>query len=163
MGKPSAVMSRFKVEFYIDSALKETDTVLPYRYDWSTAGVTPGPHQIKVIAYDYIDQTAEDEISITVTDDPPTVEITPPGQTPLSGTVTISAHAEDCEGVKRIQIYVDNVLLTSWNNSPQTEVDFDFQLNTTAYTNGSHTLKAVAIDTANQESIPAQITIVIEN
>jgi hypothetical protein len=152
-----------KVEFYIDSALKETDTLLPYRYDWSTSGVTLGPHQIKVIAYDYIDQTAEDEISVTVTDDPPTVAITPPDQTPLSGTVTISVHAEDCEGVKRIQIYVDNVLLTSWNNSPQTEVDFDFQLNTTAYTNSSHTLKAVAIDTADQESIPAQITIVIEN
>jgi hypothetical protein len=152
-----------QVEFYIDNALVETDTVWPYKYVWSTAEVTPGPHQIKVIAYDYIDQTAEDEISVTLTDDPPTVEITPPGQTPLSGTVTISAHAEDCEGVKKIQIYVDNVLLPSWNNSPQTEVDFDFQLNTTAYTNGSHTIKAVAIDTANQESEPAQITIVIEN
>lgn len=152
-----------KVEFYIDNALVETDTVLPYRYEWSTAGVTSGPHQIKVIAYDYIDQTAEDEISVTVTDDPPTVAITPPGQTPLSGTVTVSVHAEDCEGVKRIEIFVDNVLLTSWNNSPQTGVDFNFQLNTTAYANGNHTLKAVATDTADQQSAPAQITIAIEN
>jgi len=152
-----------QVEFYIDNALVETDTVWPYRYDWSTAGRTPGPHQIKVIAYDYIDQTAEDEISVTVTDDPPTVAITPPGQTPLSGTVTISVHAEDCEGVRRIQIFVDEVLLTTWNSGPQPVVDFNFQLNTTAYANGNHTLKAVAIDTADQQSIPAQITIAIEN
>jgi len=152
-----------KVEFYIDNALVETDTALPFRYVWSIAEVPPGPHQIKVIAYDTIDQTAEDEISVTVTDDPPTVEITPPGQSPLSGTVTISVHAEDCGGVREIQIFVDGDPLTSWDNGPQTEVDFNFQLNTTAYTNGNHTIKAVAIDTTNQESEPAEIIIVIEN
>jgi len=152
-----------KVEFYIDNALVETDTVLPYRYVWSIAEVTPGPHQIKVIAYDDIDQTAEDEISVTVADDPPTVEITPPGQSPLSGTVTFSVRAEDCGGVQEIQIFVDDDLLTSWNNGPQTEVDFNFQLNTTAYSNGNHTIKAAAIDTSDQESEPAEITVVIEN
>jgi hypothetical protein len=151
------------VEFYIDNVLVETDTVLPYRYVWSIEAITPGPHQIKVIAYDAIDQTAEDEISVTVADDPPTVEITPPGQTPLSGSVTISVHAEDCGGVQEIQIFVDGGLLTSWKDDPQTEVDFNFQLDTTAYTNGNHTIKSVAIDTTNQEGEPAEITIVIEN
>jgi hypothetical protein len=151
------------VEFYIDNVLVETDTVLPYRYVWSIEEVTAGPHQIKVIAYDTIDQTAEDEISVTVTDDPPTVEITPPGQSPLSGTVTISVHAEACGGVREIQIFVDDDLLTSWDDGPQTGVDFNFQLDTTVYTNGNHTIKAVAIDTTNQESEPAEITIIIEN
>jgi predicted SpoU family rRNA methylase len=152
-----------KVEFYIDNALVETDTVLPYRYVWSIAEVTPGPHQIKVIAYDDIDQTAEDEISVTVADDPPTVEITPPGQSPLSGAVTFSVRAEDCGGVQEIQIFVDGDPLTSWDNGPQTEVDFNFPLNTTAYSNGNHIIKAVAIDTSDQESEPAEITVVIEN
>jgi hypothetical protein len=151
------------VEFYIDDILVETDTVFPYRYVWPTKEVTTGPHQLKVIAYDIIDQTDEDEVSVTVEDGLPTVEITPPNQTPLSGTVTITVNAGDYRGVQSIQIFVDDVLLTSWDNGPQTAVDFNFQLDTTAYTNGNHTIKAVALDTADQESEPAEITVVIEN
>jgi hypothetical protein len=144
---------------------EETDTDYPYRYFWSTKEVTVGPHQIKVIAYDALDQTDEDEISITVEDSPPTVEITPPSGTPLSGTVTIDVHAEDYKGVQSIQIYIDDSPspFASWNQGPQPEVDFSFPLDTTAYSNGNHTLKAVAVDTASQESQPAEITIVIEN
>ncbi len=151
------------VEFYIDDILMETDTVFPYRYVWPTKEVTIGPHQLKVVAYDFIDQTGENEISVTVEDSLPTVGITPPGQTPLKGTVTINVQAEDYRGVQSIQIFIDNNLLTSWNNGPQTGVDFDFQLDTTAYNNGNHTIKAVAIDTSDQESEPAEITVVIEN
>jgi hypothetical protein len=58
---------------------------------------------------------------------------------------------------------MDDVALTTWNSGPQAEVNFNFQLNTTAYANGNHTLKAVAVDTADQESAPAQITVYIEN
>ena len=54
----------------------ETDTVFPYRYVWPTKEVTIGPHQLKVVAYDFIDQTGENEISVTVEDSLPTVEIT---------------------------------------------------------------------------------------
>lgn len=151
------------VEFYIDDVLVETDTIFPYRYVWPTREVNAGPHQIKVIASDAIDQTDEDEISVTVEDSLPTVEITPPNQSPLSGTATITVHAEDYKGVQQIQIYVDDELLTTWDNGAQTEVNFKFDLDTTAYANGNHTIKAVALDTSDQESQPAEITILIEN
>ncbi len=151
------------VEFYIDNTLDHTEMSSPYWYVWSTGDVTTGPHEIKVIAYDFVDHTAEAKINVTVDDSLPTVEITPPTPTPLKGTVTINVHAEDYKGVKSIRISMDDVPLTTWSSGPQTEVDFNFQLNTTAYANGNHTLKAAAIDTADQESAPAQITIVIEN
>jgi hypothetical protein len=151
------------VEFYVDNILMQTEMAYPYRYAWPTRDVTIGPHQLKVIAYDFIDQTGEDEISVTVEDGLPTVEITPPNQSPLKGTVTINVKAKDYRGVQSIQIFIDDVPLTTWNNGPQAEVDFNFQLDTTAYTNGNHTIKAAAIDTANQQSVPAEITIVIGN
>ncbi|MGD2084664.1 MAG: Ig-like domain-containing protein [Candidatus Aminicenantes bacterium] len=151
------------VEFYVDDLLMETDTVFPYRYVWPTKEVTIGPHQLKVVAYDFIDQTGENEISVTVEDSLPTVEITPPGQTPLSGTVTINVQAGDYRGVQSIQIFIDDDPLTSWDNGPQPEVDFSFQLDTTAFGNGNHTIKAVAIDTSDQESEPAEIAVIIEN
>ncbi len=89
--------------------------------------------------------------------------INPPDQSPLSGTVTISVHAEDCGGVQRIEISVNDEPFTIWNNGPGTVVDFSFQLDTTAYTNGDHTIKAVAVDNSNQQSQPAEITVYIEN
>jgi len=152
-----------RVEFYIDNELKETISQPYYHYVWPTKSVTTGPHQIKVIAYDSLDQTAEDEISVTVEDDPPTVTITPPDTSPLSGTVTIQTDAEDYIGVQTIDVYIDGTPLTSWAQSPQEQVTFNFQLDTTGYSNGNHTLKAVAIDTANQESTPTEISITIEN
>jgi len=152
-----------RVEFYIDNELKETISQPYYHYVWPTKSVTTGPHQIKVIAYDSLDQTAEDEISVTIEDDPPTVTITPPDTSPLSGTVTIQTDAEDYIGVQTIDVYIDGTPLTSWAQSPQEQVTFNFQLDTTGYSNGNHTLKAVAIDTANQESTPSEISITIEN
>ncbi|MFX1465493.1 MAG: tetratricopeptide repeat protein [Promethearchaeota archaeon] len=55
-----------KVEFYIDSYLENTDTSSPYSYNWDTTIETNGEHTLKVIAYDTIDQVAEDEIKVIV-------------------------------------------------------------------------------------------------
>ena len=151
-----------RVEFYIDGELKETDLQPFYRYLWPTKDVTTGSHQIKVIAYDFIGQTDEDEISVTVEDAPPTVSITPPAS-PLSGTVTIQTLAEDYKGVKTVRVYIDDNLIATWSQAPQETVTFNVQLNTTGYSNGSHTLKAVAVDTADQESTPAEVNITIQN
>jgi len=152
-----------KVEFYIDDVLKDFDTDFPYRYTWETGEVSIGQHQIKVIAYDAIDQTGEDEITVNVGDSLPSVGLTPPGETPLSGTVKITVTASDYRGVQSIRFYVDNVSLTPWDEGPQTGVNFDYELDSTAYTNGTYTFKAVAVDTAGQESTPAEIEITIEN
>jgi hypothetical protein len=55
-----------KVEFYIDNSLIESDTTAPYRFSWDTANVSNGSHTIKAIAYDTANQTAEDQVTVTV-------------------------------------------------------------------------------------------------
>ena len=41
-----------KVEFYVDNALKSTDTTYPYSYLWNTRTLSVGAHTLKAIAYD---------------------------------------------------------------------------------------------------------------
>ncbi|MBC7129210.1 MAG: choice-of-anchor J domain-containing protein [Thermoplasmatales archaeon] len=53
-----------KVEFYIDGALKFTDTSEPYSWLWDERAI--GTHEIKVIAYDTTGQKAEDRISVFI-------------------------------------------------------------------------------------------------
>jgi len=55
-----------KVDFYVDSVLKGTDTVPLYTFSWDTNGVTNGQHKIKVIAYNSTGAQASDEIQVAV-------------------------------------------------------------------------------------------------
>jgi hypothetical protein len=54
-----------KVDFYIDSALKSTDSASPYNYSWNTSGLS-GTHTIYAKAYDTINQVTQ-SATITVT------------------------------------------------------------------------------------------------
>jgi hypothetical protein len=63
-----------KVEFYVDSVLKGTDTASAYTYSWATTGYTNGAHSIYAKAYDAAGNTKTSTtisvtVSNTVTDD----------------------------------------------------------------------------------------------
>jgi hypothetical protein len=154
-----------RVEFYIDNLLVDTGLEPSYKYTWPTRDVIPGPHQIKVIAYDAIDQTGEFEISVTVADAPPTAEIREPSPNDVvNGNIQVKVSAADYKGVKSILLYLQGLSVGSWETgTPQPEVQHTFTINTTAYANGNYTLKAVAVDTADQQSVPAEVSIVIQN
>ena len=56
-----------KVEFYINDELIETDTEYPYEYVWNTTEYDNGiEHTLRVVAYDEMDNSALDEVSVTV-------------------------------------------------------------------------------------------------
>ncbi|MDD2309698.1 MAG: Ig-like domain-containing protein [Desulfuromonadaceae bacterium] len=68
-----------KVEFYVNGALKATDTASPYTYSWNTALVSNGSYNVMAKAYDAagnIGQSAS--VSATVNN----------GVTPPAGTIT---------------------------------------------------------------------------
>ncbi|MFC2146521.1 Ig-like domain-containing protein, partial [Acidobacteriota bacterium] len=95
---------------------------------------------------------------IETPDTPPVVTITNPtdGQT-VSGTVTIQIDASDDNGISRVEIYIDSVLTTTLTAAPYT-----YQWDTTTATNGSHTLRSTAYDTANQTA-DDQVTVNVSN
>jgi hypothetical protein len=86
----------------------------------------------------------------------PSVAFTAPsaGAT-VSGTTTVSANASDDTGIQRVEFYVGTALLGSDTTAP-----YAVAWNTQSSLNGSHTLKAVAYDTAgNTSQSHVQVTV----
>jgi len=63
-------LSIAKVEFYIDNSFIAQDTTFPYETLWDTATVSNGSHTIKAVAYDSNNNTAQDEVTVTVNNGP---------------------------------------------------------------------------------------------
>ena len=91
-------------------------------------------------------------------DNPPTVNITAPldGAT-VSGIVTISAEAADDDGVVQVDFYCDSILLETDTTSTYS-IDWD----SSAVSDGPHSLTATAIDTAAQTSSDS-ISVTVDN
>jgi hypothetical protein len=89
----------------------------------------------------------------------PTVSISSPtsGAT-ISGTTTISATASDNVGVTSVGFYVDSVLKSTDTASP-----YSYALDTTAYTNGAHTIYAKANDAAGNVGTSSTISVTVSN
>ncbi|MFC2167189.1 Ig-like domain-containing protein [Acidobacteriota bacterium] len=136
-----------KVEFYVANVLHKTDTSPPYDYDWDTSPFSHGDYTIRAVAYDTVDQTDFDSITLTVPEDkPPSVTISSPadGATVIK-TVTVRANASDDHGVQKVEFYVDNSLLKTDTNAPYT-----LAWNPDPFSSGFHTIKALAYDTIDQ-------------
>ena len=56
-----------KVEFFIDNTIVQTDTELPYEYEWDTTKETDGSHTIKVNSWDLSENMTESQpVLVTV-------------------------------------------------------------------------------------------------
>ncbi len=88
----------------------------------------------------------------------PKVQITTPANNAtVSAALNISATCTDNIGVKKVGFYVDAGLKKTLTCGPYT-----FSWNTTSASNGSHTLKVIAYDAANN-SAQAQIKVTVNN
>jgi TPR repeat protein len=93
-------------------------------------------------------------------DNPPTVWIThPKGGDTVRENVTIEAEAQDDKHVKTVEFWVDNDKLISIPSPP---FHCSCNWNTRGYINGSHTIKVVAIDSADQDKM-ATIKVNVQN
>jgi hypothetical protein len=105
-------------------------------------------------------------------------DIPVPGET-VSGTIEVAGWALDEIRIDRVEIYLDGQLIgnaTYGNPRPDVEHDypgrpgtpnfgFIFILDTTSYSNGSHTIEALAVNSSGNSSplIPSELTITINN
>ncbi len=91
---------------------------------------------------------------------PPTVSLTAPlDGTTVSGSISVSATASDNVGVVGVQFKLDGANLSTEDiTSP-----YSITWNTTAVTNGSHVLTAVARDAAGNTAITSDVSVMVNN
>ena len=91
-------------------------------------------------------------------DNPPSVSITNPSDgATVSGQLTVTANASDDHGVTQVEFLVDGTTLSVDTNSAD---GFSALWDTTAYSNASHTVAAIATDTVAQTGSDTNIVTV---
>lgn len=138
--------------------------------------LTAGSHTLTLIgrednvAVDRIVLTADTSCVPTGTGDncanppdttPPTVSLTAPSNgATISNTINVNATAADDVAISKVKFYVDGLLKYTDVTSGYT-----YSLNTTTLTNGSHTLYAIAYDTAGtpNQTQSSSISVTVSN
>ena len=150
-----------KVEFYIDGALRSTDTTSPYSFSWDTTTSANGGHTLLTKAYDAAgNSTTSASVSVTVQNSvsdslPPTAIITSPATgSHVSGNVTVSVSASDNVRVTRVDLYVDGSV--DGSSSSATPV---FDWSAAKAGKGTHTLRAYAFDAAGNVGTSSSVTV----
>jgi hypothetical protein len=150
------------VQFKLDGAnLGAEDTSAPYSTSWNTSGASGGSHTLTAVARDAAGNvTTSGSVAVTVDNAPLTVTMTAPqnGAT-VGATVAVTASASGSGGIAGVQFKLDGANLGAEDTSAPYAVDW----NTTTATNGSHTLSAVARDTAANVATAASITVTVQN
>ena len=157
-----------KVEFYVDGALKSTDTTSPYVASLDTKTLTNASHSFTAKAYDAANNSTISAIVAATVNNPvtppadttkPVVSLTNPvaGST-VSGMVLLSANATDNVGVTKVEFYADANLVNS-----DTTAAYDFSLDTKTLTNGLHTLLAKAFDAAGNNTSSVNVSVTVSN
>lgn len=135
-----------------------------YTFVWNTTGLPAGAHTLTAVAYDA--QGNPGDVAVSVYVDPqssgvdvqaPTVKLTSPASgSVVRGIVTLIANALDNAKVNMVLFQLNGRLLFATNHPP-----YRYDLDTTKYPNGPHTIKVYAYDASDNcgESTPVVINV----
>jgi Bacterial Ig domain len=135
----------------------------PNTASWSvTFDSTPysdGGHTISAMATDSVGHTSTAAVSVTFSNSPPSVSIsTPAGGALVSGTITVSGSASSVAGISSVQVQVDSgSAVTATGTASWTQ-----SVDTTALTDGAHTVTAQATDSFGR-STGASVSVTVSN
>lgn len=150
-----------KVEFLVDGVLKGTDTTSPYGLTLDSTGLANGSHTLVGKAYDAAGNVGTSS-GVTFTVNNSTGDTTAPTVTAsvvgTSGTITLAASASDNVGVTSVEFLIDGVSRGSDATSP-----YSLAFDSSALTNGSHTLVARAFDAAGNVGTSSSVTFTVSN
>jgi hypothetical protein len=142
------------VKWYIDGVFVGEDTSAPFQYLWDTIAYSDGSHTVKAEGYNGGVYQCEDSVTVTVDNITCYITITnPPDGSTVSDTVTCAADS-NCDSVKW---YIDGVFVGEDTSAP-----FQYLWDTTAYSNGSHTVKAEGYVSGVYECEDS-VTVTVEN
>ncbi|HTL97905.1 MAG TPA: M4 family metallopeptidase [Holophagaceae bacterium] len=146
-----------KVQFLVDGVIKAADTTAPYSSYFNSTTLTDGSHTLEVKAFDAAGNAGSSGPIAFSTDNTAPASVSG-SVTGTSGTVHFDASATDNVGVAKIEFFVDGVLKASDSSAP-----FGTYFNTTALSNGSHTLVVKAYDAAGNSASSSDIPFSVSN
>jgi hypothetical protein len=160
------------VEIYLAGALQSRRTAPPYMCGIDTTRFANGTHTLTAVATDNTGARTTTQVSVNVNNGATTSPTAPTGNqapsvsfaAPTSGA-TISGknyectvNASDADGsIAMVEIYLDDAL-----QSRRTAPPFKCGIDTTRFSNGTHTLMALATDNAGAKAT-AQSTVTVDN
>ncbi len=150
-----------RVEFYVDGALKATDSSAPYSASLDSTTLGNGSHSLVAKAYDAAgnvgtSSTVAFSVSNSTSDtQAPSVSAAESGS---SGTISFSATASDNVGVSRVEFYVDGALKATDSSAP-----YSASLDSTTLADGSHSLQAKAYDAAGNVGTSGSVAFSVSN
>lgn len=130
----------------------------PASCTWDTRGVTSGDYELRAGA-GLVAPSYSEIVEVTVDNTAPTVTLDNPG-TPLRGTVTLSAVADDTHsGVAEVRFQHLRSGTTTWTTGcTATEDPYTCDLDTTSLADGSYSFRAVAVDAAGNPTTSTVIS-----
>jgi phage replication-related protein YjqB (UPF0714/DUF867 family) len=139
-------------------------TSSPYSVAWNTSGLPNGTYTITATATDAGGNTSTSAPVAVTLDNPdltaPSVSVTSPSAgAALSGTVTLAAGATDNVGVASVRFLVNGAQV----GAIDTTSPYSAAWNTTAVSNGTYTIAAVATDAAGNSTTSAAISVTVGN
>ena len=149
------------VQFFVNgSALGAPDSSSPYTASWNTTGLS-GLQDLSARATDAAgNEGVSVPVTVNVDNVPPTIGLTAPapGAT-LTGVVTVSADAADTSAIVDVQFRVDGVNI----GGADATAPYSVSWNTTTIASGTHSLTAVARDTAGNTTTSSARTVTVSN
>ncbi|NUR76463.1 MAG: Ig-like domain-containing protein [Thermoleophilia bacterium] len=149
------------VQFQLDGVnLGSPDSSAPYSISWNTKLASDGPHVLAAIATNNNGVSSTASIPVAVDNTPPVVSLTAPltGATVSGAAVSVTADASDNNVLAGVQFKVDGGPL----GAEDTSAPFSASWDSTAVADGSHTLTAVARDTAGNTA-SSSVTVTVSN
>jgi Bacterial Ig domain/Carboxypeptidase regulatory-like domain len=138
----------------------------PYAYTLSTTSLPNGSHTISAVATDASgNSTTSPSVAVTVdntTKDttPPTVSMTSPAaRATVSGMVAVTATATDNVSVASVQFQLDGASIGGLDVA----APYAYSWDSTRVTNGSHSLRAIATDSAGNSITSTSVTVKVDN
>ena len=150
------------VQFRLDgSPLGAEDTSAPFSVQWDTAAAADGVHSLTAVARDGAGRTTVSAaISVRVDNTPPLVAITAPaGGATVSGSISIAADASDNSGIAGVQFTIDGANAGTEDTTAPYSITWD----TTAVSDGTHTVGAVARDASGRTTAAAAVSVRVSN
>ncbi len=140
------------MELYINNDKKIQSNTATLQYNWNTLLLPNGIYEIKVIAYDDLNQISTKTVAVSVNNvpnnQPPQIVIQNLTQaTTISSNYEVYIDVSDDDNILKVEVYIDDALAETLVSSP-----FVYTIIPKIYTEGSHTITFIAYDSYNQTS-----------